>query len=70
MRRKKAEKIIIEEPIIKETSVEVEAEPTFCVVSTGDSISDVARKFNTTEEEIRKLNNITDIVGGNVIRVK
>lgn len=69
----KIEESVIEKPIIREEKTEskaVKEEPVFYVVSVGDSISDIAKKFDTTEEEIIKLNGTKDIIGGNQIMVK
>ena len=71
MRKKK---IVIEEikeePIIEEPVVEEITTPEFYVVRHGDTLESIATSFKTTADKIKELNGISDIIGGNQIRIK
>lgn len=72
------DKKIIEEEIKKAKKVEEKKEekkvekkePFHYILSTGETIESVAKKFNTTVEEIKKLNGDIEPVPSNIILVK
>lgn len=65
------EEAVIEEPVVEEPKKEEKnTEPVFYVVAANERVSDVAKKFGTTEEKIMELNHSSNIIGGNKIRVK
>lgn len=72
----KNESIVQNEPVVVETKA-VEAEPTaeYYVVKSGDNPWKIAKKFNTTSEEIMRLNSMDEkkaknLKAGDRIRVK
>lgn len=77
MAKKKEEKII-EEEVIK-TPVEIVETPVvekpveegeYYFVRIGETLKDVAEKFNTSVEKLNELNNNPELIGTNQIRVK
>ena len=64
MARKKK---IIEEPITEEIKVEI---PDTYILRVGETLSDVAKKFGISEEELNKINNYPTVIGGNQIKLK
>ena len=74
MKEVKVKKIEKEEPIIeevKEPKVKKEAkrEAIFYIVRQGETLEDIANKFNTNVETLRKINGNINPVGGNQIVV-
>lgn len=80
MAKKKEEKIVEEEVI--ETPVEIVEAPVetlekpvleegeYYFVRIGETLKDVAEKFNTSVEKLNELNNNPELIGTNQIRVK
>ena len=61
-------KKIIEEPITEEIKVEI---PDTYILRVGETLSDVAKKFGISEEELNKINNYpTNVIGTNQIKLK
>lgn len=64
MARKKK---VVEEPIVKEIKIEI---PDTYILKVGETLSDVAKKFGISEEELNKINNYPTVIGGNQIKLK
>lgn len=80
MARKKKEEVLEQstEPILEEepkvfvgyTQVIEEPKEEFYILRIGETLEDVAKKFNTTVAELNGLNGNIEVVGSNQIRVK
>lgn len=66
MRKKKVEEV--KEPIIKEIVVPKIEVPEFYILKIGETLTDVAKKFNIDEKKLKEMNG--EVVGTNQIRVK
>lgn len=64
MARKKK---VVEEPIVEEIKIEI---PDTYILKVGETLSDVAKKFGISEEELNKINNYPTVIGGNQIKLK
>lgn len=74
MRRKKkiVEEIVeeVEEKKEEKEVVEENLEPIFYILGMGENLKSVAKKFNTSIEQINELNHNSTFFPGNQIRVK
>lgn len=74
MKEVKVKKIEKEKPTIEEVKEpkvkkETKREAIFYIVRQGETLEDIANKFNTNVETLRKINGNIDPVGGNQIVV-
>jgi len=74
MKEVKVKKIEKEEPTIEEAKEpkvkkETKREAIFYIVRQGETLEDIANKFNTNVETLRKINGNINPVGGNQIVV-
>lgn len=76
MKKKKAEKINIEEEVIEDAKIEENAPsekqdaniPEYYTLKIGETLKDVAEKFSLSEKELEKING--EVVGTNQIKLK
>ncbi len=64
-----ARKKKVEEPVI-EVVEEPKEIPDSYILGVGETLTDVAKKFGISEEELNKLNNYPTVIGGNQIKLK